>query len=76
MFLTKCHTCGQRELRGLRSVDLFVTPDHRGELVFRCSKCAALNSLTGDHDPVATAGGESVGASVASPTPAAAPTAA
>ncbi|MGZ4608823.1 MAG: hypothetical protein ACXV4A_00710 [Actinomycetes bacterium] len=46
MFLTDCHTCGLRELRGIRSVESLVNTDHGLEMVYRCTRCETL-TLTG-----------------------------
>jgi DNA-directed RNA polymerase subunit RPC12/RpoP len=39
MFLTDCTTCGKRELRGPRSIELLANTDHGIDLVFRCTRC-------------------------------------
>ena len=45
MFLTDCHECGLRELRGTRSIELLVNTDHGMDLVYRCTRCDAGNVL-------------------------------
>ena len=55
MFLTDCHTCGLRELRGTRSVELLANTGHGIELVYRCTRCATSNVL-GASSGTATAG--------------------
>jgi hypothetical protein len=63
MFLTDCHSCGLRELRGARSVELLANTDHGAGgpvLVYRCTRCDASNVLSasrasaGAPAPVAT----------------------
>ena len=46
MFLTDCHSCGLRELRGARSIELLANPDHAAGgmvLLYRCTRCDASN---------------------------------
>jgi hypothetical protein len=45
MFLTDCHACGLRELRGARSIEILVNTDHGMDLVYRCTRCDASNVL-------------------------------
>ena len=48
MFLTDCHSCGLRELRGARSIELLVNTDHVAGglvLVYRCTRCDTSNVL-------------------------------
>ena len=48
MFLTDCHSCGLRELRGARSIELLANTDHGAGgpvLVYRCTRCDAINVL-------------------------------
>ena len=48
MFLTDCHDCGLRELRGTRSIELLVNTDSAAggmHLVYRCTRCDAANVL-------------------------------
>jgi hypothetical protein len=45
MFLTDCHSCGLRELRGPRSIELLANTDHGIDLVYRCTRCDASNVL-------------------------------
>ena len=48
MFLTDCHACGLRELRGARAIELLVNTDSPAEgmrLVYRCTRCATSNVL-------------------------------
>jgi hypothetical protein len=51
MFLTDCHTCGLRELRGTRSIEILVNTEAGPELVYRCTRCATLNVLDGARRP-------------------------
>lgn len=53
MFLTDCHTCGLRELRGARSIELLANTASGPQLVYRCTRCDAVNLLTGDRTPAA-----------------------
>lgn len=55
MFLTDCHTCGLRELRGARSIELFANTEAGPTLVYRCTRCDAVNLLTGDRTPATPA---------------------
>lgn len=55
MFLTDCHTCGLRELRGTRSIELLANTDSGPRLVYRCTRCDAVNLLTGDRTPAVPA---------------------
>jgi hypothetical protein len=73
MFLTDCHVCGLRELRGARSIELLANLDRSANgmaLVYRCTRCDARNVLTAD--------GSSAPVTAADPTtqPATAPVAA
>lgn len=43
MFLTDCTSCGLRELRGARSIELLANTDHGVDLVYRCTRCAAVS---------------------------------
>ena len=45
MFLTDCHPCGLRELRGPRSIELLANTDHGIDLVYRCTRCGTSNVL-------------------------------
>ena len=48
MFITDCQACGLRELRGPRSIELLVNtglPGRGTDLVYRCTRCEALNIL-------------------------------
>ena len=48
MFLTDCHSCGLRELRGPRSIELLVNSgraENGVDLVYRCTRCDASNVL-------------------------------
>jgi len=56
MFLTDCPTCGLRELRGTRSIELLVNTDGVPggiHLVYRCTKCAT-SAVLGAARPAAT----------------------
>ena len=63
MFITDCQACGLRELRGPRSIELLVNPApdvaQSGTrsagigLIYRCNRCATVNSL---HAPIAGTG--------------------
>lgn len=55
MFLTDCQTCGLRELRGTRSIELLANTGAGPQLVYRCTRCGATNVLTGDRTPGAPA---------------------
>jgi hypothetical protein len=55
MFLTDCTTCGLRELRGTRSIELLVNTDHGIELVYRCRRCESTQLLDHGHHPPAVA---------------------
>jgi hypothetical protein len=57
MFLTDCPTCGQRELRGPRAIDLLVNTDHGIDLVSHCTKCesAVVVGASRRDQPVASA---------------------
>jgi hypothetical protein len=48
MFLTDCHACGLRELRGARSIETLVTTEAGLGLVYRCHRCATLNVQSGN----------------------------
>jgi len=52
MFLTDCPTCGLRELRGVRAIELLVNnaPGRGIDLVFRCTSCGT-SSLVDASDP-------------------------
>ena len=43
MFLTDCETCGLRELRGPRSIELLVNGAEGPALVYRCNRCGTVN---------------------------------
>ena len=45
MFLTDCVSCGLRELRGPRAIQLLANTDHGPELVYRCTRCETVNVL-------------------------------
>jgi hypothetical protein len=45
MFVTDCQACGLRELRGPRSIELLVTTTDGVDLVYRCTRCEAVNAL-------------------------------
>ena len=48
MFLTDCHSCGLRELRGARSIELLANTEHGAGgmvLVYRGTRCDAGNVL-------------------------------
>lgn len=56
MFLADCPTCGLRELRGARSIELLVNGAAGATLVYRCRRCgeaAAIRPMT-PVTPVAT----------------------
>lgn len=53
MFLTDCPTCGLRELRGARSIELLVNTDAGIELAYRCRACDAINLVGGTAQPLA-----------------------
>jgi hypothetical protein len=46
MFLADCPTCGLRELRGLRSVEIVVNGAAGAGLVYRCRRCGEAHALT------------------------------
>lgn len=48
MFLTDCRTCGLRELRGSRSVDVIGQTDQGLALVYQCTRCGSTNLLGAD----------------------------
>jgi hypothetical protein len=58
MFLTDCHACGLRELRGARAIELLVNTDGAAgaaggiQLVYRCTRCDASNVLGASAAPV------------------------
>lgn len=55
MFLTDCHACGLRELRGPRAIELLVNSDGDAggiHLVYRCTRCDASNVLGASGAPV------------------------
>jgi hypothetical protein len=45
MFITDCQACGLRELRGPRSIELLVNTADGVDLVYRCNRCEAVNTL-------------------------------
>jgi len=45
MSITDCQACGLRELRGPRSIELLVNTADGVDLVYRCTRCAAVNAL-------------------------------
>ncbi len=45
MFLTDCQTCGRRDLRGARSIEMLVNTDGGAVLVYSCTKCGTTNAL-------------------------------
>lgn len=45
MFLTDCQTCGRRELRGARSIEMIANTSGGAVLVYRCTSCSATNAL-------------------------------
>jgi len=45
MFVTDCQACGLRELRGPRSIELLVNRADGVDLVYRCTRCEAVNTL-------------------------------
>jgi DNA-directed RNA polymerase subunit RPC12/RpoP len=45
MFITDCQACGLRELRGPRSIELLVNTADGVDLVYRCTRCEAVNIL-------------------------------
>ena len=51
MFLTDCRTCGLRELRGPRSIELLVNGDQGPALVYTCTRCDTLNVFRGHGQP-------------------------
>lgn len=55
MFLTDCETCGLRELRGPRSIELLVNGAEGPALVYTCTRCDSVNVLHGHHPTAATA---------------------
>lgn len=64
MFLTDCPTCGLRELRGVRAIELLVNNGQPGrgiDLVFRCTSCGS-SSLVDASDPRRNAAAHSVSA--------------
>ena len=68
MFLTDCHACGLRELRGTRSIELLVNTDGAAggmHLVYRCTRCDAHNVLGAAPVATAPATGQPVPAPVA-----------
>jgi hypothetical protein len=46
MFLTDCQTCGLRELRGARAIELLLNTDDGVEVLYRCTRCDAHNRFT------------------------------
>jgi len=46
MFLADCPTCGLRELRGARSIELLVNGPAGATLVYRCRRCGEAHALT------------------------------
>ncbi len=55
MFVTDCQACGLRELRGPRSIELIVNTDHGADLVYRCTRCEAVNVLSPQQPAARTA---------------------
>ena len=55
MFLTDCHSCGLRELRGARSIETLVSTEQGMDLVYRCTRCATVNLLHPGTAPAAPA---------------------
>jgi hypothetical protein len=45
MFLTDCHTCGLRELRGPRAIQTLVNTGSGIGLVYRCTGCETMNAV-------------------------------
>ncbi len=56
MFLTNCHECGLRELRGARSIETLVSTEQGLDLIYRCTRCATVNLLTPHGTTTAAAG--------------------
>jgi hypothetical protein len=54
MFLTDCHTCRLRELRGTRSIETLVHTYSGIGLVYRCTRCETLN-VSGPTNAASTA---------------------
>jgi hypothetical protein len=57
MFLTDCPTCGRRELRGPRAIELLVNrglPGGGVDVVFRCTHCETV-VVVGTSGPARTA---------------------
>ena len=58
MFVTDCQACGLRELRGPRSIELLVNtglPGRGSDLVYRCTRCEAVNVLSSQPPAARTA---------------------
>jgi DNA-directed RNA polymerase subunit RPC12/RpoP len=45
MFLAHCPTCGLRELRGPRSIELLVNGAAGATLVYRCRRCGEAHAV-------------------------------
>jgi hypothetical protein len=45
MFLADCPTCGLRELRGPRSIELLVNGAAGATLVYRCRRCGEAHAV-------------------------------
>jgi hypothetical protein len=45
MFLAHCPTCGLRELRGPRSIELLVNGAAGATLVYRCRRCGDAHAV-------------------------------
>jgi hypothetical protein len=56
MFLTDCRTCGLRELRGPRSIELLVNGEEGIALVYTCTRCDTINVLHGQERAPQAAG--------------------
>jgi len=55
MFLTDCPSCGIRELRGPRAIELLVNTDRGIDVVFRCTGCGTSNVVEASRRPAAPA---------------------
>ena len=53
MFLADCPTCGLRELRGPRSIEIVVNGAAGATLVYRCRRCGEAHAVL-PVTPVAT----------------------
>jgi hypothetical protein len=51
MFLTDCATCGLRELRGPRSIELLINGAEGPALAYRCTRCDTVNVFHGHGHP-------------------------